>query len=74
MGSLSHLLGPHAPYLPISPQMIASCGGENSCITFEQFKAMMLKDMKLFSSTNRIASSGNLSALSTSQKAKSAKA
>ena len=75
MGSLSHLLGPHAPYLPISPQMIASCGGENSCITFEQFKAMMLKDMKVFSSTNRKwASSGNLSALSTSQKAKSAKA
>jgi len=54
--------------------MIASCGGENSCITFEQFKAMMLKDMKLFSSTNRIASSSNLSALSTSQKAKWAKA
>mmetsp|Transcript_5376 Transcript_5376/g.18040 ORF Transcript_5376/g.18040 Transcript_5376/m.18040 type:complete len:553 (+) Transcript_5376:68-1726(+) len=56
-------------------EMIASCGGENSCITFEQFKAMMLKDMKVFSSTNRKwASSGNLSALSTSQKAKSAKA
>merc|ERR1719198_1761208 len=56
-------------------EMIASCGGENSCITFEQFKAMMLKDMKVFSSTNRKwASSGNLSALSTSQKAKLAKA
>merc|ERR1711985_57480 len=27
--------------------MGASCGGENSCITFEQFKAMMLKDMKV---------------------------
>ena len=55
--------------------MIASSGGENSCITFEQFKAMMLKDIKKFSSTNRKwATSGNLSALSMSQKAKSAKA
>ena len=55
--------------------MIASSGGENSCITFEQFKAMMLKDMKAFSLTNRNrVSTGNLSALPTSRKTKSAKA
>jgi hypothetical protein len=43
--------------------MIGSCGGENGCITFDNFKSMMLKDMKSSHAARPLLSASSLKAL-----------
>jgi hypothetical protein len=43
--------------------MISACGGENGCITFDNFKSMMLQDMKSSHGPRPLLSVNSLKAL-----------
>lgn len=43
--------------------MIGACGGQDGCITFDNFKSMMLKDMKSSHAARPLLSADSLKAL-----------
>jgi len=44
-------------------EMIGACGGQDGCITFDNFKSMMLKDMKSSHAARSFLSANSLKAL-----------